>query len=183
MPRKDAPKLVLDIDGCKITVRAENKLASLSSRVRKIVSPNAIDIIQRVKCTVDGGDEFKESIPSFTKECLELYTRINKEDKETLFRTLSFLEWTDKNTLTLALSMKLKSEWSQEMNRLQVLQGAIEAGHTNSDVLQEWLDLLHKLTTLRLIPSNYSKMLSNRISKLFLQNVKADNSAASLTKL
>lgn len=182
MPRKDTPKLILEIDGCKITVSAEGRLASLSSRVRKIVSAEAIDIIQRVKCSVERAEEFSSCIDQFLKECLDLYIRISKEDKETLFRTLSFLEWTDKNTLTLSLSMKLKGEWSADINRLQVLQGSIEAGHTNSDILQEWLDLLHKLTNLKLIPSNYSKMLSARISKLFLQNVKADESAARLTK-
>ncbi len=181
MHRKDSPTLELLIHNCKVYVKAVGQLPKQSSRVNAIVSAEAVDILQRVKCSVEQEEKFRSVLDHFLKECQDLYIRLSITDKETIFRTLSFLEWTDKNILTLTLSMKLKSEWSADINRLQVLQGSIEAGHTNSDVLQEWLDLLHKLTRLKLVPSSYSKSISRRISSIFLENVKKDKEARALS--
>ena len=181
MHRKDSPTLELVIQNCKIYVKAVGQLAKQSARVNAIVSAEAVDILTRIKFSVEKAEEFKPLSEQFLKECLDLYIRLSQADKEVIFRALSFLEWTDKNILTLTLSMKLKSEWSTDINRLQVLQGSIEAGHTNGEVLQEWLDLLHKLTRLKLVPSSYSKSISRRISKIFLENVKKDKEARALS--
>jgi hypothetical protein len=65
---------------------------------------------------------------------------------------------------------------------MKLLQGSIEAGHTNTDILQEYLDLLHRLTALRIIPNSYSKVLVKKVSNLFLDNVKGDQKAANISR-
>jgi hypothetical protein len=116
------------------------------------------------------------------KECLNNYIYLDKRDKEFIFKAINYLEWDNLNILTQNLMSKLKSEFNSEIERMKLLQGSIEAGHTNTDILQEYLDLLHRLTALRIIPNSYSKVLVKKVSNLFLDNVKGDQKAANISR-
>jgi hypothetical protein len=116
------------------------------------------------------------------KECLNNYTYLDKRDKEFIFKAINYLDWDNINILTQNLMAKLKSEFNAEIERLKLLQSSIEAGHTNTDILQEYLDLLHRLTSLRIIPNSYSKVLVKKVSNLFLENVKNDEKAAAISR-
>ena len=186
--------LELRIEGCicsvlRPTSRQQNNGRQLqfhNLKIKALLSSYGSNILALVKKSVQLQKEHEHPFDyqlflDMLKECMNNYTYLDKRDKEFIFKSINYLDWDNKNILTQSLMAKLKSEFNSEIERLKMLQGSIEAGHTNTTILQEYLDLLHRLTSLRIIPNSYSKVLVKKVSNLFLENVKADKKAASMS--
>jgi hypothetical protein len=193
--RISSEDLSLVIEGCVCSVRRSHsrrenngqQLLFHNLKIKAILSSYGSNILEVVKKSVEMQKEFEHPFDytlfsEMLKECLNNYTYLDKRDKEFIFKAINYLDWDNINILTQNLMAKLKSEFNAEIERLKLLQSSIEAGHTNTDILQEYLDLLHRLTSLRIIPNSYSKVLVKKVSNLFLENVKNDEKAAAISR-
>ncbi len=193
--RISSKDLSLVIEGCVCSVRRSHsrlenngqQLLFHNLKIKAILSSYGSNILEVVKKSIEMQEELKHPFDyslfsEMLKECLNNYIYLDKRDKEFIFKAINYLEWDNLNILTQNLMAKLKSEFNSEIERMKLLQGSIEAGHTNTDILQEYLDLLHRLTALRIIPNSYSKVLVKKVSNLFLDNVKGDQKAANISR-
>ena len=76
---------------------------------------------------------------------------------------------------------KIRSEYEQDINRLNILRGSLEAGHTNSEILDEIVKLTERLAKRGVITTQFARASIKNLSLLFLKNLKMDKKAHSIS--
>lgn len=172
-------ELEMHIEGCVCKIRVKESPYTSHIKQQQILSAPAISVLTNIKISLESkftefNNEFYLSLLNLS---LDLYRDLSTTDREFIYKAITLLNCESKNIFISSIMKKLRDEYADEINRLKLLQGSIEAGHSNSEILDEYLKLVQRLVKLRLIPSNYAKTLVRKITEMFLNNVKSDISA------
>lgn len=166
-------ELYLYIEGVLITIKVRDSTIHSHIKFRQIVSVECANIFQLIKQSVNGEDH--------TMDVESDLDSLDNDEKETLFRAINILNWQEKNNFIVKIVNNIRMAVKDKINRLKVLEGAIDSGHTNIEILEELLELYQDLSRNRFLPDSHARKMSKNYSNLFLMNVKKDNQAKDIS--
>lgn len=162
-------ELYLYIEGVLITIKVKDSTRHSHIKFRHLVSCECANVFQLIKQSVEQGVERDISL-NFQLELEEL-------ELEILYRGINILGWQEKNSFIISIVNKIRMTLKEKINRLKVLEGALDAGHTNIEILEELLDLYQDLSRNKFLPDSHARKMSKNYSNLFLTNLKKDEEA------
>jgi hypothetical protein len=167
-------ELELYIEGVVITIKVKDSSIYNHIKLKEIVSAECANVFQLLK---------HYSTNSNISGCDIIFLELRnlfKEEKEIIYRAIHIMDWQDKNKLFINIVNDIRMTMKDKINRLKVLEGSIEAGHSNPEVLEELLELYQYLNRMKILPNSHASKMAKQYSNLFLKNVKIDNKAQSL---
>ena len=175
--RVKAEELEISVYGSLGIVKIRGKGNWSKVFLRQILSLHGIKILSKIRRSLrpEGG----------AVECMQGletdYYLLPVEDKEFIYKVINFMDIEFNNKYIEEVMRKIRSEYEQDINRLNILRGSLEAGHTNSEILDEIVKLTERLAKRGVITTQFARASIKNLSLLFLKNLKMDKKAHSIS--